>query len=177
MEDIGFTKSQLFFVSQPSTVYEVDFLNLDMILDGFKTGNHSVWTFLAFFPGPSKKWGAQPKFWLFFQTMISCFKAMPSFFFKKTISSNEYFWFLCISLIEYLSTFSHLNFFSCVVLNHLWLLNVLECWPFLIRCWFKNTTYILLGGAKRFFSFFLQKKFFLKKKKREKTQKREKKPK
>lgn len=83
MEDIGFTKSQLFFVSQPSTVYEVDFLNLDMILDGFKTGNHSVWTFLAFFPGPSKKWGAQPKFWLFFQTMISCFKAMPSFFFQK----------------------------------------------------------------------------------------------
>jgi len=42
MEDIGFTKSQLFFVSQPFTVYEVDFLNLDMILDGFKTGNHSV---------------------------------------------------------------------------------------------------------------------------------------
>jgi len=34
-------------------------------------------------------------------------------------------WFLCISLIEFLSTFSHLKFF--VVLNHLWLLNVLEC--------------------------------------------------
>jgi len=47
----------------------------------------------------------------FFQAMISCFKAIPSFFFKKTISSNEFFWFLCISLIEFLSTFSHLNFF------------------------------------------------------------------
>jgi len=50
MEDIGFTKSQLFFVSQPFTVYEVDFLNLDMILDGFKTGNHSVWTFFPVLP-------------------------------------------------------------------------------------------------------------------------------
>jgi len=29
------------------TVYEVDFLILDMILDGFKTGNHSVWTFFS----------------------------------------------------------------------------------------------------------------------------------
>jgi len=46
----------------------------------------------------------------FFQAMISCFKAIPSFFFKKTISSNEFFG-LCISLIEFLSTFSHLRFF------------------------------------------------------------------
>jgi len=134
----------------------------------------AITLFWTFFPGPSKKWGAQPKFWLFFQTMISCFKAMPSFFFKKTISSNEYFWFLCISLIEFLSTFSHLIF--CGSESFMAAQCFVECWPFL-RCWFKNTTYILLGGAKRFFSFFLQKKFFLKKKKREKTQKREKKPK
>lgn len=47
MDDIiGITKRKLFFVSQPFTVYEVDFFDiLDMILDGFKTGNHSVWTF------------------------------------------------------------------------------------------------------------------------------------
>jgi hypothetical protein len=32
----------------------------------------------------------------FFQAMISCFKAIPSFFFKKTISSNEFFGF-CVS--------------------------------------------------------------------------------
>lgn len=113
MEDIGFTKSQLFFVSQPFTVYEVDFLNLDMILDGFKTGNHSVWTFLAFFPGPSKKWGAQPKFWLFFQTMISCFKAMPSFFSKKRSPQMNIFGF-CVS--HWLNIWVHfpiLIFFVC----------------------------------------------------------------
>jgi len=45
MEDIGAYKASTIFVSQPFTVYEVDFLILDMILDGFKTGNHSVWTF------------------------------------------------------------------------------------------------------------------------------------
>jgi hypothetical protein len=58
MEDIGAYKASTIFVSQPFTVYEVDFLILDMILDGFKTGNHSVWTFFRSF----KKWGAQPKF-------------------------------------------------------------------------------------------------------------------
>jgi len=132
---------------------------------------------MDFFLNPSKSGVLNPNS-DFFRQWFLALKPFASFFFvKKTISSNEYFWFLCISLIEYLSTFSHLNFFSCVVLNHLWLLNVLECWPFLIRCWFKNTTYILLGGAKRFFSFFFTKKVLSKKEKREKTQKREKKPK
>jgi len=57
MEDIGFTKSQLFFVSQPFTVYEVDFLNLDMILDGFKTGNHSVLDIFSLFSWSFQKVG------------------------------------------------------------------------------------------------------------------------
>merc|ERR1711862_545875 len=44
-----------------------------------------------------------------------------------------------------------------------------------VRTCFMDTTYILLGGAKRLFQFFTKKKFyFLKKKKREKTQKKRK---
>merc|ERR1719189_1306008 len=58
MEDIGAYKASTIFVSQPFTVYEVDFFDSCYDLDGFKTGNHSVWTFFRSF----KKWGAQPKF-------------------------------------------------------------------------------------------------------------------
>jgi len=80
MEDIGAYKASTIFVSQPFTVYEVDFF--DSWYDfGWLQNRQSLC--LDFFRS-FKKWGAQPKFWLiFFQAMISCFKAIPSFFSKK----------------------------------------------------------------------------------------------
>jgi len=45
-------------------------------------------TLFGFFSDPSKSGVLNPNS-VFIQTMISCFKAIPSFFFKKTISSNE----------------------------------------------------------------------------------------
>lgn len=124
MVDIGAYKASTIFVSQPFTVYEVDFF--DSWYDfGWLQNRQSLC--LDFFRS-FKKWGAQPKFWLIWQWFLAL-KPFLAFFSKKR--SPQMNWFLCISLIEFLSTFSHLNFF--VVLNHLWLLNVLECWPFL-RC-------------------------------------------
>jgi len=50
-----------------------------MILDGFKTGNHSVF---GLFSDPSKSGVLNPNS-VFIQTMISCFKAIPSLFFSQ----------------------------------------------------------------------------------------------
>jgi len=67
----------------------------------------------------------------FFRLWFLALKPCLAFFFKKTISSNEYFWFLCISLIEFLSTFSHLIF--CGSESFMAAQCFVECWPFL-RC-------------------------------------------
>jgi len=163
---LGMKMSTIFCFPTALTVYGVDFLILD--LDGFKTGNHSG----LFWKIPCQKVGCSTQ--ILCNHQISCFKAMLDIFLVKKkrspqviffgyfVSQNEFFW----------VTFSHLfwSFGAHLVaapdvdlfLRHVW------------TC-FMDTTYILLGGAKRLFQFFTKKKFyFLKKKKREKTQKKEK---
>jgi hypothetical protein len=108
MEDIGAYKASTIFVSQPFTVYEVDFF--DSWYDfGWLQNRQSLC--LDFFSILQKVGCSTQILTNFFQTMISCFKAIPSFFFQKNDLLKWIFWFLCISLIEFLSTFSHLKFF------------------------------------------------------------------
>jgi len=107
MVDIGAYKASTIFVSQPFTVYEVDFF--DSWYDfGWLQNRQSLC--LDFFRS-FKKWGAQPKFWLiFFRQWFLALKPFLAFFQKNDLL-KWIFWFLCISLIEFLSTFSHLKFF------------------------------------------------------------------
>jgi len=138
-------KVSAIFVSQPVTVYEVDFSILDLwFLDGFKTGNHIGFCgILVIFH--LKKWGAQPKFCLTirFLALKPCLACMV----KKTISSNDYFLvlFLVVSHWFFWSTFSHLSFLGLCGCS----IFVGCCWPFFLRCFIRNTTYFLLGGAKK----------------------------
>lgn len=130
-------KVSAIFVSQPVTVYEVDFSILDLwFLDGFKTGNHIGFCgILVIFH--LKKWGAQPKFCLTIRFLA--LKPCLAFMVKKTISSNDYFlvlFFSCISLIFW-STFSHLSFFGMIVAAQ-FLSDAVDL--FFLRCFIRNTT-------------------------------------
>lgn len=134
------------FVSQPITVYEVDFLILDLwFLDGFKTGNHIGFCLRWFFGCfHLKKWGAQPKFCLTIRFLA--LKPCLAFMVKKTISSNDYF--LVLFLVV-----SHWFFgvhFPIFLFLGLWLLIFFRMLlTFFLRCFIRNTTYFLLGGAKK----------------------------
>jgi len=163
---LGMKMSTIFCFPTALTVYEVDFLILD--LDGFKTGNHSG----LFWKIPCQKVGCSTQ--ILCNHQISCFKAMLDIFLvkKNDLLKWYFFWLFCISEWIFLSYIfpSFWSFGAHLVaapgvdlfLRHVW------------TC-FMDTTYILLGGAKRLFQFFTKKKFyFLKKKKREKTQKKEK---
>lgn len=80
MEDIGAYKASTIFVSQPFTVYEVDFF--DSWYDfGWLQNRQSLC--LDFFSILQKVGCSTQILTNFFQTMISCFKAIPSFFSKK----------------------------------------------------------------------------------------------
>ena len=80
------------FVSQPITVYEVDFS--DFLDYDFWMASKQAIT-LAFVCGGFfgcfhlKKWGAQPKFCLTIRFLA--LKPCLAFMVKKTISSNDYF--------------------------------------------------------------------------------------
>lgn len=159
-------KVSAIFVSQPVTVYEVDFSILDLwFLDGFKTGNHIGFCgILVIFH--LKKWGAQPKFCLTIRFLA--LKPCLAFMVKKTISSNDYFWFffLVVSHWFFWSTFSHLSFFGIV-----WLLNFFRMLlTFFLEMFYKKHNIIFVGRGKKGSLDFLKKTVqFLKK--REKTQK------
>jgi len=113
---LGLKMSTIFCFPTALTVYEVDFLILD--LDGFKTGNHSG----LFWKIPCQKVGCSTQ--ILCNHQISCFKAMLDIFLVKKkrspqliffgyfVSQNEFFW----------VTFSHLfDLFGLI----LWLLLVL----------------------------------------------------
>ena len=146
------------FVSQPITVYEVDFLILDLwFLDGFKTGNHigfCLWWFFGCFH--LKKWGAQPKFCLTIRFLA--LKPCLAFMVKKTISSNDYFlvlFFSCISLIflEYIfPSFFFWDDCGCSIF-------VICCWPFFLEMFYKKHNIVFVGRGKKGSLDFLKKQF------------------
>lgn len=130
-------KVSAIFVSQPVTVYEVDFSILDLwFLDGFKTGNHIGFCgILVIFH--LKKWGAQPKFCLTIRFLA--LKPCLAFMVKKTISSNDYFlvlFFSCISLIFLEYIFPSFFFWDCVAAQ--FLSDAVDL--FFLRCFIRNTT-------------------------------------
>lgn len=67
----------------------------------------------------------------FFRQWFLALKPFASFFCQKNDLLKWIFWFLCISLIEFLSTFSHLTF--CGSESFMAAQCFVECWPFL-RC-------------------------------------------
>jgi len=161
---VGLKMSTIFCFPTALTVYEVDFLILD--LDGFKTGNHSG----LFWKIPCQKVGCSTQ--ILCNHQISCFKAMLDIFLVKKKRSPQVIFFLAILYLR-------MNFFLSYIFPSFWahLVAAPGVDLFLRHVWtcFMDTTYILLGGAKRLFQFFTKKKFyFLKKKKREKTQKKRK---
>jgi len=131
-------KFQLFQVSQPFTVYEVDFLILEYDF-GWLQNRQSHRCFFQIFP--SQKVGCSTQILSNLGVLISCFKAMPSFLifcFQKTISSIIIFFLvLCISLIEFFE-YIFPSFFGFIYgCSFFWMLTFLEM---LIRtqhtfCW------------------------------------------
>lgn len=141
------------FVSQPITVYEVDFLILDLwFLDGFKTGNHigfCLWWFFGCFH--LKKWGAQPKFCLTIRFLA--LKPCLAFMVKKTISSNDYFlvvshWFFGVQ-------------FPIFLFLGLWLLNFFRMLlTFFLEMFYKKHNIFFVGRGKKGSLDFLKKQFY-----------------
>ena len=137
------------FVSQPITVYEVDFSDSWFMIFGWLQNRQSHWLLfvVVFWLFPSQKMGCSTQ--ILFNHQISCFKAMPSFYGQKNdlLKCLLFFGslFSCISLIFlelqfpiflFLWDCGCSIFFGC-------------CWPFFLRCFIRNTTYFLLGGAKK----------------------------
>jgi len=137
------------FVSQPITVYEVDFSDSWFMIFGWLQNRQSHWLLfvVVFWLFPSQKMGCSTQ--ILFNHQISCFKAMPSFYGQKNdlLKCLLFFGslFSCISLIFlelqfpiflFLGDCGCSIFFGC-------------CWPFFLRCFIRNTTYFLLGGAKK----------------------------
>jgi len=137
------------FVSQPITVYEVDFSDSWFMIFGWLQNRQSHWLLfvVVFWLFPSQKMGCSTQ--ILFNHQISCFKAMPSFYGQKNdlLKCLLFFgsFFSCISLIFWSYNFPSFFFggdcgcsifFGC-------------CWPFFLRCFIRNTTYFLLGGAKK----------------------------
>lgn len=95
---------------------------------------------------PSQKMGCSTQ--ILFNHQISCFKAMPSFYGQKNdlLKCLLFFGsFLVVSHWFFGVTISHLSFFwdcGCSIFFGC-------CWPFFLRCFIRNTTYFLLGGAKK----------------------------
>jgi len=122
-----------------------------------------------------KRWGAQPKFCVTIR-FLALKPCLIFFWWKKTISSIDFFWLFCISEWIFLSYIfpSFLIFWgsSC---GCSW------CWPFLETCMdmFHGHNIHFVGRGKKVVSIFYKKEvlFFKKEKKRENTKKREKKPK
>jgi len=114
---LGLKMSTIFCFPTALTVYEVDFLILD--LDGFKTGNHSG----LFWKIPCQKVGCSTQ--ILCNHQISCFKAMLDIFLvkKNDLLKWYFFWLFCISeWIFFWVTFSHLFDLLGLIL---WLLLVL----------------------------------------------------
>lgn len=137
------------FVSQPLTVYEVDFSDSWFMICGWLQNRQSRWLLfvVVFWLFPSQKMGCSTQ--ILFNHQISCFKAMPSFYGQKNdlLKCLLFFGslFSCISLIFLELQFPIFLFWGdcgCSIFFGC-------CWPFFLRCFIRNTTYLLLGGAKK----------------------------
>lgn len=148
-------KVSAIFVSQPVTVYEVDFSILDLwFLDGFKTGNHIGFCgILVIFH--LKKWGAQPKFCLTIRFLA--LKPCLAFMVKKTISSNDYFLVLFLVVSHWFfgvhfPIFLFLGLCGCSIF-------VGCCWPFFLEMFYKKHNIVFVGRGKKGSLDFLKKQF------------------
>lgn len=120
-----------------------------IMIFGWLQNRQSHWLLfvVVFWLFPSQKMGCSTQ--ILFNHQISCFKAMPSFCGQKNdlLKCLLFFgsFFSCISLI-----FLELQF---PIFLFLWDCDCSIffgcCWPFFLRCFIRNTTYFLLGGAKK----------------------------
>jgi len=145
------------FVSQPITVYEVDFLILDLwFLDGFKTGNHigfCLWWFFWLFP--SQKMGCSTQ--ILFNHQISCFKAMPSFYGQKNDLLK---WLFFGSFLVVSHWFFGVQFPIFLFLG-LWLLNFFRMLlTFFLEMFYKKHNIFFVGRGKKGSLDFLKKQFY-----------------
>ena len=106
------------FVSQPITVYEVDFSDSWFMIFGWLQNRQSHWLLfvVVFWLFPSQKMGCSTQ--ILFNHQISCFKAMPSFYGQKNdlLKCLLFFGslFSCISLIFWSYNFPSFFFLGIV---------------------------------------------------------------
>ena len=135
------------FVSQPITVYEVDFSDSWFMIFGWLQNRQSHWFLFVVVSWlfPSQKMGCSTQ--ILFNHQISCFKAMPSFYGQKNDLLKWLFFgsFLVVSHWFFGVQFPIFLFFGIVAAHFFFGC----CWPFFLRCFIRNTTYFLLGGAKK----------------------------
>jgi len=165
MEDIGAYKASTIFVSQSFNVYEVDFFD-SWYEFGWLQNRQSL--NLDFF-SILQKVGCSTQI-LTNLTMISCFKAILSFFFKKTISSNEFFGFFVSHWLNFWVHFPILIF--------LWFWIIYGCSMFwnvdLSSDVNLRTQHTFCWEGQKGCLVFYKKKVFSKKKKKERKHKKEK---
>ena len=145
------------FVSQPITVYEVDFLILDLwFLDGFKTGNHIGFCLVVvFWLFPSQKMGCSTQ--ILFNHQISCFKAMPSFYGQKNDLLK---WLFFGSFLVVSHWFFGVQFPIFLFLG-LWLLNFFRMLlTFFLEMFYKKHNIFFVGRGKKGSLDFLKKQFY-----------------
>lgn len=148
------------FVSQPITVYEVDFSDSWFMIFGWLQNRQSHWLLfvVVFWLFPSQKMGCSTQ--ILFNHQISCFKAMPSFYGQKNdlLKCLLFFgsFFSCISLI-----FWSYNFPSFFFLGGLWLLNFFRMLlTFFLEMFYKKHNIFFVGRGKKGSLDFLKKQFY-----------------
>jgi len=146
------------FVSQPITVYEVDFSDSWFMIFGWLKNRQSHWLLFAvvFWLFPSQKMGCSTQ--ILFNHQISCFKAMPSFYGQKNDLLK---WLFFGSFLVVSHWFFGVQFPIFLFLLGLWLLNFFRMLlTFFLEMFYKKHNIFFVGRGKKGSLDFLKKQFY-----------------